>query len=97
MQRVSEIYAPRGLVVITIAVDPKADAVTAFVRERRIRLPITPDPDGTLQARLGMWGHPSFVFVDRRGEIVGTAIGYRDWLSPNGRAFVDAFTAGPTP
>ncbi len=39
-------------------------------------------------------GHPSFVFIDRDGMIVGTAFGGRDWLSPAGRAFLEAFTRG---
>jgi hypothetical protein len=95
VQRASDLYRDRGLAVVTVAIDTDPQrTVPPFVRERGVRLPVTEDPDGRLQQQFGMRGHPSFVFIDREGRIVGTALGYRDWLSPAGRAFFDAFTGG---
>lgn len=97
MQRAGEAYAARGLVVVTVGVDAAPDATAAFLRERGIGLPVTPDPDGALQRQLGTFGHPSFVFVDRNSKVVGRAIGFRDWLSPAGRAFLEDFTRPGAP
>ncbi len=93
MQRASELYRGRGLAVVTVAIDTDPQrTVTPFVRERGVRLPVTEDSDARLQQQFGMRGHPSFVFIDRDGRIVGTALGYHDWLAPPGRAFLDGFT-----
>jgi hypothetical protein len=90
VQRAEELYRERGLVVVTVGIDPDA---ARTVRELGSELPVTEDPGSRWQDALGARGHPSFVFVDREARVVGTAIGYRDWLSPAGRAFLDGFTA----
>ncbi len=47
------------------------------------------DASGDITGRVyGVFGPPTFYFVDRRGELVGRAAGARPWNSAAGRAFV---------
>jgi hypothetical protein len=38
----------------------------------------------------GVWGPPTLFFVDRKGQLVGRAIGARGWDSPAAKTFLRA-------
>jgi hypothetical protein len=43
-----------------------------------------PDPDGAVTAAYRVTGTPTVYLVDRASQIVGRAIGRRDWASETG-------------
>ena len=74
----------------------KPDHVRQVVRERGYVAPVLLDESGDVTGRVyGVWGPPTVYFIDRRGQLVGRAMGPRDWDGPAARAFVEALLVGP--
>jgi len=72
--------------------------VQRVARERGYTAPVLIDESGDITGRLyGVWGPPTIYMVDRRGQLVGRAVGPRDWSAPAARAFIQALLDAPTP
>lgn len=76
LQRMHERHAPRGFVVVGLAVDrASTQAVREFVRERQVRYPIA-HVGGDAEATFGgVRGYPTSFLLDRSGKIRHTVIG----------------------
>jgi len=53
------------------------------------------DADGAVARRYGVTGLPASFFVDRRGALVGSLLGFRDWRASAARAYVDGLLGRP--
>jgi len=74
-------------------VDFREDPVTVkrTVRERGYVAPVLLDETGDVTGKVyGVWGPPTLFFVDRKGQLVGRAIGPRGWDSPAAKTFIRA-------
>ena len=68
-----------------------ADLVRRTVQERGYIAPVLLDASGDVTGKsYGVWGPPTFFFVDRKGQLIGRAIGGRAWDSPAAKAFIRA-------
>ncbi len=79
-------------------VDFREDAATVkkTVRERGYVAPVLLDQTGDVAGRVyGVWGPPTFFFVDRGGRLVGRGIGARGWDSPTAKNFLRALLEQP--
>ena len=66
-------------------------AVKRAVRERGYVAPVLLDQTGEVAGKVyGVWGPPTLFFVDRKGQLVGRAIGARGWDSPAAKTFLRA-------
>ena len=66
-------------------------AVKKAVRERGYTAPVLLDQTGEVAGKTyGVWGPPTFFIADRKGQLVGRAIGARGWDSPAAKAFLRA-------
>ena len=73
-----------------------ADAVRKAVLERGYTAPVLPDKSGDVIGRtFGVWGPPTFFFVDRKGQLIGRAVGGRGWDSPAAKTFLRALLESP--
>jgi peroxiredoxin len=95
MQALAGHLADRGLVLLTVNYEERADAVRRFVDETGLTLPVLLDADGSVSRRYGVTGLPASFFVDRRGALVGRLLGFRDWRAPAARTYVDGLLGGP--
>ena len=43
----------------------------------------------------GVWGPPTFFFVNRNGQLVGRGVGERGWDRPAAKAFIRALLESP--
>lgn len=67
------------------------DLVRRTVRERGYNAPVLLDETGDVTGKAyGVWAPPTVYFVDRRGRLIGRAVGPRGWGSPEARGFVQA-------
>ena len=65
--------------------------VKRTVRERGYVAPVLLDQAGDVTGKAyGVWGPPTLFFVDRKGQLVGRAIGPRGWDSPAAKTFIRA-------
>jgi hypothetical protein len=68
--------------------------VRRTVQEQGYTAPVLLDESGDVTGRLyGVWGPPTVYLINRRGEIVGRAVGPRGWDSPAARALIEALLA----
>jgi hypothetical protein len=82
----------RGLEVVLVNFREGADLVRKTAHERGYTSPVLLDESGDVTGRVyGVFGPPTMYFIDRQGRLVGRAVGPRNWDSPEGRRFIEAF------
>jgi cytochrome c biogenesis protein CcmG/thiol:disulfide interchange protein DsbE len=62
-------------VILAIDVQESKDAVSEFMKEKGITLPILMDYDGQVAAAYGVTGLPTTYLIDRDGSIIGRKVG----------------------
>ena len=96
VNRLHEELKGRGLDVRLVAFREQADLVRRTAQERGYTAPVLLDESGDVTGRAyGVWGPPTVYFIDRRGRLIGRAVGPRGWESPAARAFIEALLALP--
>ena len=77
------------MLLVNFREDPAHVRRTA--RERGYTSPVLLDESGDVTGRgYGVFGPPTMYVVDRRGRLVGRAVGPRDWESAEARRFVES-------
>ncbi len=90
-------YRDRGLIVVGISVDrgaPKA-LLEPYVRNLKLTFPILLDPDSKTSDRWRVTALPATFLVRPGGEVVGMAMGAREWNSDEMRALVERLLPHP--
>ena len=89
-------FKERGLEVLLVDFREDAETVRKAVRERGYAAPVLLDQTGDVTGKsYGVWGPPTLFFVDRKGQLVGRAIGARGWDSPAAKTFIRALLEQP--
>jgi thiol-disulfide isomerase/thioredoxin len=88
MQALARDLGPRGLVVLALNYEEDPETVQAFVRDTGLTLAVLLDRDGAVARRYRVAGLPTSFFIDRRGAVAGSVIGFRDWAAPPAQAYV---------
>ena len=70
-------YADRGLTILAISVDEKAEAMDAFLKEHPVTFATVRDAGQKLVAAAGVESMPTSFLVDRKGVIRFTHVGFR--------------------
>jgi peroxiredoxin len=72
-------------VFLAISIDTNAnkDEVDVFARGLGVTFPVFLAKDGNVPAKYWTLGVPVTYFIDRKGLIIGMALGERDWSSEN--------------
>jgi peroxiredoxin len=85
-------YRDRGLVVVGVSVDRGAPRplLEPYLRNLGLTFPILLDPDGSTAAAWRVTGLPATFVVKPGGEVVGMAIGAREWTSREMRALLES-------
>ena len=80
------------MLLIDFREDP--DLVRRTVRERKYLAPVLLDQSGDVTGKAyGVFGPPTAYFIDRRGRLIGRAVGPRGWDTPAARKFIQALLA----
>jgi peroxiredoxin len=94
MERLHKEFKDEGLAMVAIDVDESPEQVARFMTEFRLSFPALLDEEVEVATRYSVRGLPATFLIDRGGRTVGTALGARDWASPEGRALVRALLEG---
>jgi peroxiredoxin len=95
MERLHQHYRDKGLVVLAVSVDAEgAPIVKPFVKEYKLTFPVALDPKMTVAEQYGVRGLPTSFLVDRRGALVGLALGPREWNGKVSRALIESLLRG---
>lgn len=78
-----------------VVIDPgeKAEVVRRFANRYRWAFDVLLDPDHDVSRRYGVNSHPRTYLIDREGNLLGLAIGYRDWDSETAFELVEKVIA----
>jgi peroxiredoxin len=72
------------------------EPVRRFVQAYALTFPVLLDADGAVAGGYRALGLPATYLIDRRGALVGTVLGLRDWTSPEARAYLGELLAAGT-
>jgi thiol-disulfide isomerase/thioredoxin len=94
MQLLSKELGARGLTVLALNYQEVPAAVTTFVERYGLTFPVLLDRQGAVGERYRVTALPATYFVDRKGALVGAALGYREWGAPAARSYLADLLAG---
>ncbi len=102
MPSVNKLYTEfkgQGFEVLLIDFREDPGLVKRTVKERGYVAPVLLDQCGeTTGKAYGVWGPPTMYFVDRRGQLIGRAVGPRPWDSSAARQLIrDLLAAAAKP
>jgi len=84
-------FKSKGFEVLLVDFREDPATVKRTARERGYTAPVLLDQTGDVTGKVyGVWGPPTLFFVDRKGQLVGRAIGARGWDSPAAKTFLRA-------
>lgn len=87
MEKLHRELMGQGLEVVAVNFRESKTEVSKFFDELGLTFTALLDQDGKVFEEYGAWSLPLSYFINRRGEFVGKAIGYRKWDGPEGKAF----------
>ena len=100
MPSVNQLYQElrgKGLEVLLVNFRESPALVKRTAQERNYVAPVLLDETGDLTGRVyGVWGPPTVYLIDRRGQLVGRAVGPRGWDSPPARKLIEALLSEPS-
>ncbi len=78
MDQLQHKYADKGLVVLAVNLDSKAESADKFLAQHPTSFSIAFDPSGSTPKAYHVKGMPSSFLIDREGNIVSTHIGFQE-------------------
>ena len=83
----------QGLVVLAVSMQEKPSTVSAWVKRTGLEFPVFLDQQGAMMRAWRVTSTPTVYLIDRRGRVVGKAVGTKPWTSPRGRKLLTALLA----
>jgi thiol-disulfide isomerase/thioredoxin len=75
-------FRDAGLGFVAVDIQEHQDTVAAFVKEFGMSFPVALDARGEVSMRYGIQSIPTTLLIDGDGNVIASAIGGRDWDSP---------------
>ncbi len=89
MEQVHKEFNQKGLTVLAVNMQENRNRVANWVKEKNITSPILLDADGVVTRLYRVTGTPTVVLIGRQGELVGYAVGSREWTGEKGRGLFE--------
>ncbi len=86
-------YGKQGLIVVGISMDRDPSLVPPYILKYGLTFLNLLDPTGKVFPSFSVRYTPSNFFVNRRGQVIGGSLGYRDWDSAASHRFIKALLA----
>lgn len=93
MERLYQRLKDRGFTILAVNLRENPATVRAFMEQFRLTFPALLDRRGKVASLYGVWSIPTTVLIDPDGNIVGRAIGGRDWSSQKGCRYIGSLLA----
>lgn len=78
---------PERLVVVAVSMQEEVSKVRKYIEDSDYTFPVLADPDGAVSRLYGVNSIPLTYLIDPGGEIVGRALGPREWNDPRLREY----------
>jgi peroxiredoxin len=93
MSQVQHDLKDQGLVVFPVSLKESRETVAAWTKKVGLPFPVHLDEDAAMARAWRIQSTPTVFLIDRRGRVVGKAIGTKPWTSPAGRELLAALLA----
>jgi peroxiredoxin len=82
----------RAVVFLPVSIDLRAtqEDINGFAKEHRASFPVYLARNGNITDRYWTWGVPVTYFIDKKGRIIGRALGQRRWSSESVYSLINA-------
>ena len=77
-----------GFVVLPIDRREKKETVKKYVEKNKLPFPVLLDTDGKVGVHYGVIAHPDHFLINGQGELIGRAVGARDWACVESRNLI---------
>lgn len=74
-----------------IDVGESAETVRRFISRYKYTFPVLLDTKGKVSEKYKVYGHPVKFLINKKGNLVFTAMGYRNWDADDWLASLNAF------
>jgi len=78
MSEMQSRYGGSGLVIVAVNLDRDAAEARRFLAQYPAGFTVAYDPEGKTAKAMALKGMPTSFLIDRRGEVVGTHVGFRE-------------------
>ena len=75
-------------VILAIDVQEKREVVKRYVEHEKLPFPVLLDINGKVSNDYGIRAHPAHFLIDGDGELIGSALGAREWSSDDSRKLI---------
>jgi peroxiredoxin len=93
IEKLHQKLVEHGLVVLAVNFQEGPERVKDFFTEQNLTFTALLDRDGKVAELYQVWGLPVSVVINKRGEIVGRAVGSKDWYSDEARHYFQRLLA----
>lgn len=87
MEELHREFADHGLVILAVNFRESPDEVRSFLKQHGFTFTTLLDEEERAFGLYRAWSLPTTYLINKKSEIVGKVIGYRDWHSDHAKAF----------
>lgn len=89
MEQVHKTFNRKGLTVVAVNMKENRNEVANWVKEKKVSSLVLLDSSGAVSQLYRVTGTPTVVLIGRKGEMLGRAVGPREWMGEKGRALFE--------
>lgn len=89
MERLYTEFKDRGFTMLAVDLREGTGKVKAFKEDFKLSFPILLDSDGRVGLMYGVRSIPTTYLIDQEGNVIGGALGNRDWASKEAFKFFE--------
>jgi peroxiredoxin len=90
IEQVHKEFNQKGLTVLAVNMRENRHRVAKWVKEKNVTSVVLLDADGAVARLYQVTGTPTVVLIGRQGELIGSAVGSREWTGEKGRGLFEA-------
>ena len=90
LERIHHRYKDRDFALIAIDINENKETVLKYIRKNGLSFINLLDTDGQVSTEYGVRSTPVKYLIDKEGNLVGTALGYRDWDQDEVNVLIEA-------
>ena len=94
LERLHQDLKDRPFSLLAIDVGEKKETVLKFVEARGLSFQFLLDEDTQVSKRYGIRSHPMKFLINKEGNVIGTAIGYREWNTEEMKQLIRILSKG---
>ena len=96
IEQVHQEFNQQGLTVLAVNMQENRDRVANWTKEKNLTSLVLLDTDGAVARLYQASGTPTVVLIGRQGELIGRAVGSREWMGEKGRRLFEALLSPQT-